>query len=83
MANRKKIKRIIKRALLGILGLIIILVIYMYFNLRDNKKPISPEITFISERPVMDGILDDELKEILPKRDFQFKFDGLVKSPSA
>ena len=83
MANRKKIKRIIKRALLGILGLIIILVIYMYFNLRDNKKPISPEITFISERPVMDGILDDELKEILPKRDFQFKFNINVFKGSA
>ena len=64
-----------KKILFGILIAILMFVIYMFFQLRDNNQPLSPKITFLSKPPVIDGLLDENLKDILPKREFEYKFN--------
>ena len=65
----------IRKILIGLLVLILIFIAYMYFYLRGNNKSLSPEITFVAEYPVIDGVLDENLKDILPKREFEYKFN--------
>lgn len=55
----------------------------MYFQLRDNKQPYTPGITFLAEHPIIDGILDEELSKQLPERKFDFRFNINIFKGSA
>lgn len=65
----------VKKILIGLLAVILIFTAYMYLNLRNNNKPLSPEISFLAECPLIDGVLDENLKDVLPERDFEFRFN--------
>jgi hypothetical protein len=50
--------RYMKKVLLCILAIFIVWIGYMYLNLKPQKGPLSPKITFLQSQPLIDGILD-------------------------
>ncbi len=64
-----------KKVLLGILVIFIVWVGYMYINLKPKKGPLSPKITFLQSQPLIDGILDENLRDHLQKRKYDFRFN--------
>ena len=66
-----------------ILAIIIFLVYFTYSQHNSNKLTLSPKITFLQEQPVIDGLLDDNLKELLAQRKFDFKFNINIFKGSA
>jgi hypothetical protein len=64
-----------KKIFIGGLVIIFLLIAIKYFNLKPGKQPLSPEITFLGKQPVVDGLLDEDLKELLPNRKYDFRFN--------
>ena len=73
----------LKRILIGLLAVLLVFTAYMYLKLRNNNEPLSPEISFIADYPLVDGVLDEKLKDFLPKREFEYKFNlNMFKGPA-
>ena len=66
-----------------ILSIIISSVDLIYSKQNPSKLTLSPKITFLQQQPVVDGQLDENLEEILPKRKFDFKFNVNIFKGSA
>lgn len=64
-----------KKVFLGIAAILVLFIGYMYINLNPGKGPLSPEISFLENQPIVDGLLDENLTDQLSKRKYEFRFN--------
>ncbi len=57
------------------LSLIISSAEIIYSMQNPDILTLSPKITFLQKQPVVDGLLDNDLEDLLPQRKFDFKFN--------
>lgn len=77
------IMRKIIKIFIGGFAILFLFTTFIYLKLKPGKLPLSPEITFLQNQPVVDGLLDENLKEVLPKREYEFRFNLNIFKGSA